>query len=290
MAAGHSQTGAGVLYVVGTPIGNLEDISLRALRVLKEVDVIACEDTRQTRKLLDHYGIATRTVSYHEHNEARQAGEIVERLKSGTNAALVSDAGMPGVSDPGYRVINLALASGIAVVPVPGPAAFVAALAGSGLPTDSFQFRGFLPAKAGQRREALAQLRGSGETQIFYEAPHRLLETLQDVVEILGAERRLVIARELTKLHEEFVRGTASEVLRTFQQREGGVRGEITVLLGKAEEVKTASLDQPNIRKRLREIESEQKLDEKSALKVLAKELGVSKSEAYRRLQRSPMR
>jgi 16S rRNA (cytidine1402-2'-O)-methyltransferase len=290
MRADLSRSAAGVLYVVGTPIGNLEDISLRALRVLKEVDVIACEDTRQTRKLLDHYGIATRTVSYHEHNEARRAGEIVERLKSGTNAALVSDAGMPGVSDPGYRIITLAVEGGIAVIPVPGPAAFVAALAGSGLPTDSFQFRGFLPAKAGQRREALAQLRSSGETAIFYEAPHRLLETLQDVVEIVGAARRLVIARELTKLHEEFVRGTASEVLRTFQEREGGVRGEITVLIGKAEEMETSSPVQPDIRKRLREIETEQKLDEKSALKVLAKELGVSKSEAYRRLQRSPKR
>jgi 16S rRNA (cytidine1402-2'-O)-methyltransferase len=287
MSSEGSGNPGGVLYVVGTPIGNLEDITLRALRILKEADVIACEDTRQTRKLLDHHGISTRTISYHEHNEASRAAELVERLNSGSSIALVSDAGMPGVSDPGYRVIKLALEQGISVVPIPGPAAFVAALAGSGLPTDAFQFRGFLPAKAGQREAALSELRGSGETQIFYEAPHRLLETLKDIVEVLGPERGVVVARELTKIHEEFVRGPAGEVLRAFQQREGGVRGEITLLIAKAEAGQPASLPS-DIRRRMQDIQKEQGIDEKAALKVLAKELGISKSEAYRRLQRTP--
>ncbi|MCI0352598.1 MAG: 16S rRNA (cytidine(1402)-2'-O)-methyltransferase [Acidobacteriales bacterium] len=280
---------AGVLYVVGTPIGNLEDITLRALRTLKEVDLIACEDTRQTRKLLDHHGISTRTISYYEHNEAARAAELVERLEQGASIALVSDAGMPGVSDPGYRVIKLAAERGIVVVPIPGPAAFVSALAASGLPTDEFRFHGFLPAKSGERRDLLSGLRNAQETQIFYEAPHRLLETLQDVVEIMGPERRLVVARELTKIHEEFIRGQAAEVLRVLQSREGKVRGEITLLIGRAEAAQ-APVQQPDVRKRLRDIQTEQGIDEKAALKAIAKELGISKSEAYRRLQRAPKR
>lgn len=290
MGADPSRPGSGVLYIVGTPIGNLEDITLRALRILKEVDVIACEDTRQTRKLLDHYRIATPTISYHEHNERSRAGELVARLEQGQGAALVTDAGMPGISDPGYRVIKLALERGLPVVPVPGPAAFLAALAGSGLATDSFQFRGFLPAKTGQRKEALSQIRDSSETQVYYEAPHRLLEALRDMVEILGSERPLVVARELTKIHEEFVRGGAGEVLRTFKERQGEVRGEITLLVGKAGRTQIERAEQPDLAKRIGAIQKEQNLDEKAALKVLAKELAVSKSEAYRRLQQAKKR
>src|SRR5437762_7187704 len=192
------------LYLVGTPIGNLDDITLRALRVLKEADLIACEDTRQTQKLLSHYGIEKPTVSYHEHNEAERAAELVARLEQGERIALVSDAGMPGISDPGYRVVALAVERGITVAPIPGAVAFASALAASGLATDAFRFNGFLPAKSGQRKETLESVRTSTVTEIFYEAPHRLLDSLRDVVAALGDERPVVVARELTKIHEEF--------------------------------------------------------------------------------------
>ena len=196
------------LYLVATPIGNLEDITLRALRILKEADVIACEDTRQTQKLLNHYGITTRTVSYHEHNEMTRAAELVKDLQEGTSVALVTDAGMPGISDPGYRLISLAIRHHVPVVPIPGVSAFLAALVASGLPTDSFRFSGFLPAKRGERRAALEAVKASPRTQVFYEAPHRIVEALADVVEVLGANRHVVIAREVTKLHEEFLART----------------------------------------------------------------------------------
>ncbi len=279
------KTLAAGLYLVATPIGNLEDITLRALRVLKEADVIACEDTRQTQKLLDHYAIRKRTVSYHEHNELTRAAELVVELEQGARVALVSDAGMPGISDPGYRLITLAIRHGVPVVPVPGASAFVAALAASGLPTDAFHFSGFLPARSGERREALERIRQSGRTEIFYEAPHRIRETLADVVETLGAARPVVIAREVTKLHEEFLRGPAAEVL---QQLSGGeVKGGITLLIGKAEKgAETGGRRPADLRARLKEIMAAGKLDEKAALKRLAREMGVSKSEAYRELQR----
>jgi 16S rRNA (cytidine1402-2'-O)-methyltransferase len=276
------------LYCVGTPIGNLEDITLRALRVLKSVDLIACEDTRQTQKLLNHYGIATRTVSYHEHNEAERAAELGEQLAQGARIALVSDAGMPAISDPGYRIVVEAVRRGVTVVPIPGPAAFVAALAASGLPTDEFTFRGFLPPKAGARRTMLEKLLAAENTAIFYEAPHRIVESLEDVAEILGAERPVCVARELTKIHEEFVRGGAAEVLAKFQSR-GDVKGEIVLLIGKSEapasKIKVAS-NTAALRARLEQIMTEQKIDEKAALKLLAKERGVGKSELYRELQR----
>jgi len=274
---------AGTLFIVATPIGNLEDITLRALRVLKEADLIACEDTRQTQKLLSHYAIEKPMVSYHEHNEAERADELVAKLESGETIALVSDAGMPGISDPGYRIVALAVERGIAVVPIPGAVAFAAALAASGLATDTFRFNGFLPAKSGQRREALEAVRTSQLTEIFYEAPHRLLESLRDAVAILGEERPLVVARELTKVHEEFVRGSAADVLRGFDQRPGEVKGEIVLLIGKGAGpvVKKVSAHE-----RLEAIMREQKLDEKAALKVLAREMGVSKSEVYREVQR----
>src|SRR6202046_3652410 len=177
------------LYLVATPIGNLEDITLRALRILKEVDVVACEDTRQTQKLLNHYGIATRTISYHEHNELTRSAELVKEMQEGASVALVTDAGMPGISDPGYRLISLAIRHHVPVVPIPGASAFLAALVASGLPTDSFRFSGFLPAKRGERRAALEAIKASPRTQVFYEAPHRVVEALEDVVEVLGAGR-----------------------------------------------------------------------------------------------------
>ncbi len=283
------------LYLVATPIGNLEDITLRALRVLKEADLIACEDTRQTQKLLNHYRISTRTISYHEHNEMTRAAELVLELERGARVALVTDAGMPGISDPGFRLISLAIRHHMPVVPVPGPAAFLAALVASGLPTDSFRFSGFLPAKRGRRRQMLESIKDSPRTQVFYEAPHRLLEALSDVVEVLGKDRHIVIAREVTKVHEEFLRGRADEVLETLNAR-GKVKGEITLLIGKAEEsetrvgtgayVGTGVLARPTICQRLEQIMAEEKLDEKAALKKVAKEMGVSKSEAYRELQR----
>ena len=276
------------LYLVGTPIGNLEDITLRAVRVLKEVDVIACEDTRQTQKLLNHYAITTRTTSYHEHNEMTKSAELVKEMQEGASVALVTDAGMPGISDPGYRLIALAIRHHVPVVPVPGASAFLAALVASGLPTDSFRFSGFLPAKRGERRAALEAVKSSPRTQVFYEAPHRIVETLTDVVEVLGEARHVVVAREVTKLHEEFLRGRAGEVLDNLKARET-VKGEITLLIGKAEEgdLGTASLDRPTVRQRVGQIMAEEKIDEKAALKKAAKERGISKSEAYRELQRS---
>jgi 16S rRNA (cytidine1402-2'-O)-methyltransferase len=275
------------LYAVGTPIGNLEDITLRALRVLKEVDLIACEDTRQTQKLLTHYAISTPTISYHEHNEITRSAELVKQMQAGASVALVTDAGMPAISDPGYRLITLAIRHHLPVVPIPGPSAFLAALVASGLPTDSFLFQGFLPAKKNERRAVLEQLKDSPVTQVFYEAPHRITETLQDVVGILGAERHVVVAREVTKLHEELVRAPAGEVLETLRLR-GAVKGEITLLIDKAG-VRESRIEQTarvNIRQRIEQLMAEQKIDEKSALKKAARERGISKSEAYREFQR----
>ena len=275
------------LYLVATPIGNLEDITLRALRVLKEVDLIACEDTRQTLKLLSHYGIKTRTVSYHEHNEMTKAAELVVDLESGAKIALVTDAGMPGISDPGFHLIALAIRHHVPVVPIPGASAFLAALVASGLPTDSFRFSGFLPAKSGQRRKLLESVKDSPRTQVFYEAPHRLLETLADVVEVLGNDRHVVVAREVTKLHEEFLRGRAREVLDQLKSR-GEVKGEITLLIAKAEEGAAASAAETvSLAQRVREIMVAEKADEKAALKKVAKERGIGKSEAYREWQQS---
>ncbi|HEV7676833.1 MAG TPA: 16S rRNA (cytidine(1402)-2'-O)-methyltransferase [Candidatus Angelobacter sp.] len=272
---------SGTLYIVATPIGNLEDISYRAVRILKEADLIACEDTRHTAKLLRHYGIDKPTISYHEHNEAARAEELVAKLEQGLNVAQVSDAGMPGISDPGYRLIKLAIERGVQVVPIPGASALVAALAASGLPTDNFQFLGFLPAKSGQRRTTLETLRHAEHTTVVYEAPHRIAETMKDIVELLGAERPVVLARELTKVHEEFIRGPASQVFQRVQEHE--LKGEITLLIGKGAGQEVAA---KNIAQHLNEIMREQKLDEKAGLKVLAKERGLSKSEAYRELQR----
>ena len=284
----HNLSPGPALYLVATPIGNLEDITLRALRVLKEADLIACEDTRQTQKLLNHYGVATRTISYHEHNEMTRAPELVLELERGARVALVTDAGMPGISDPGFRLISLAIRHHMPVVPIPGPTAFLAALVASGLPTDSFRFSGFLSAKRGQRRQMLESIKDSPRTQVFYEAPHRVKQAVEDIVEVLGEGRHIVIAREVTKVHEEFLRGRAAEVLETLTAR-GEIKGEVTLLIGKAEEAEknTATSSRGTARQRLEQIMAEKKLDEKTALKKVAKEMGVSKSEVYRELQRS---
>jgi 16S rRNA (cytidine1402-2'-O)-methyltransferase len=219
---------AGVLYIVATPIGNLEDITLRALRVLKEVDLIAAEDTRHTQALLHHYGIKTPLTSYHEHNERSKAQDLVERLARGKNIALVSDAGTPVISDPGYRLVVEALQNSIQVIPIPGPSALAAALSVAGLPTDRVAFEGFLPAKKQERKIRLAALQRETRTLVFYEAPHRLKESLDDILCIFG-DREIVIARELTKLHEEFLRGAVSEVIERLAER--AVKGEVTILV-----------------------------------------------------------
>jgi 16S rRNA (cytidine1402-2'-O)-methyltransferase len=291
MRAGETSDGSALparsaLYVVATPIGNLEDITFRALRILKEADLVACEDTRQTQKLLNHYGITTRTVSYHEHNEMTRAAELVRDLEQGARVALVTDAGMPGISDPGFRLITLAIRHHVPVVPIPGASAFLAALVASGLPTDSFRFSGFLPPKRGQRRQVLDGIRTSPHTQVFYEAPYRVKEAVQDIVEILGGERYIVIAREVTKVHEEYLRGRAGEVLEHLKAR-GEVKGEITVLIGKAGTKEQNAPDRASVQQRLKQLMDEQQLDRKLALKQVAKEMGISKSEAYRELQRS---
>lgn len=278
----------GTLFLVGTPIGNLEDISYRAVRTLKEADLIACEDTRQTQKLLNHYGIETHTTSYHEHNELTRSAELVMQMEQGRSIALVSDAGMPGISDPGFRLVTLAIRHHISVVPIPGPSAFLSALVASGLPTDAFRYLGFLPSKEGQRAKLLEGLRHSTRTLIFYEAPHRLAESLEEVVQILGPVRPVVVARELTKLHEEFMRGTAEEVLNQVRAR-GEVKGEITLLIGRAPEEQRGQsvFNASTVRNRVRELMKMENLDERDALKRVAKEMGVSKSEAYRELQKT---
>lgn len=224
---------AGALYLVATPIGNLEDITLRALRILREADLIACEDTRRTGRLLKHFEIDKPLLSCHDRNEAERGRQLAQRAAQGEAIALVSDAGTPVLADPGYRVVQAALAEGVRVVPVPGPNAAIAALAASGLPPHAFVFRGFLPARKGQRRKALAEAGRAAETVAFYEAPHRIVRTLADIADLLGA-RRLVLARELTKLHEEFLRGTADSILEQLRGRPS-IKGEFVLLLGPAE-------------------------------------------------------
>jgi 16S rRNA (cytidine1402-2'-O)-methyltransferase len=270
---------SGILYLVATPIGNLEDITYRAVRVLKEADLIACEDTRHTRKLLDHYGIQKAAVSYHEHNEAARSGELVDRILAGLNVALVSDAGTPLVSDPGYRVVARAIAMGIQVVPVPGPSAILAALTASGLPTDSFFFGGFLPAKSAQRRKVLERGRSSETSLVFYEAPHRIVETLRDIDELLG-KCPIVVGRELTKMHEEFLRGTAAEVLAQMEGRQA-LKGEMTIIIGKAPEVVEDDTPIPEaVEQCVRD-----GMSRMDAMKAVARRRGLSKREVYSALQ-----
>ncbi len=272
---------AGVLYVVATPIGNLEDITLRALRVLREVDRIACEDTRHTRKLLVHHGIDKPLASYHEHNEAAAAESLISRLLEGESIALLSDAGTPLVSDPGYRLVAAARERGIAVTPVPGPSAILAALAASGLPTDAFRFAGFLPSGSGARRQALEALARDPATVVLFEAPHRILETLADIERVLGA-RRLVLARELTKIHEEFLAGDAA-TLRARLAGRPSVKGEFTLLVARAE---TASEEDPRPLAEAVEAAMREGLSRMEAMKVVARRRGLGKREVYQALNR----
>ena len=275
---------AGTLFIVATPIGNLEDITQRALRVLREVDLVACEDTRHTQKLLNHFGITTRTISYHEHNERERAAKLCELLAQGKHVALVSDAGTPLISDPGFRIVNAAIERGIRVVPIPGAAAFVAALAASGLPTDQFLFAGFLPARTAARRARLGELRTISATLVFYEAPHRIATALKDAAAVLG-NRQAVIARELTKLHEEIVRGTLRELAEQFTSR--SIKGEIVLIIS-AEPAASPGEDDANsparLIERVHELE-QQGTDDREALKIAARELGIKRAEAYRIMQ-----
>jgi len=289
------------LYLVATPIGNLDDITLRALDVLKRADRIACEDTRQTQKLLNHFEIATPTVSCHQHNERQRATELMEALKVGGRIAMVSDAGMPGISDPGSWLAAEAIAAGVPVIPIPGANAALSALVASGLPTGEFLFLGFLPERAGARRSRLEDLAAeaakseTARTLVFYEAPHRILETLADLESVWGPSLRIVVARELTKIHEEFLRGTVTDARRELAARDR-IRGEITLLVEAPPHARQEAGAEPasaaplRIADRVARLQAESGADEKEALKRLAKELGQSKSELYRELQRERAR
>lgn len=270
----------GTLYLVATPIGNLADITHRAILVLTNVELIACEDTRHTRKLLQHYGISTKTISYHDHNEQERARQLVELLREGKDVAVVSDAGTPSISDPGFRLVRAAIENGLAVVPVPGPSALISALIAAGLPTDEFFFGGFLPARTNARRSRLREVSSVPGTLIFYEAPHRLAETLKDAYEILG-EREAVVARELTKLHEEIKRGRLSELAEHYSTEDA--RGEIVLLIDRTVLVSAVANEAGSVASLVDQFERDG-LDHRAALKKAARELGLSRAEAYRRL------
>ena len=270
----------GKLFIIATPIGNLEDITERAVRMLREADLIACEDTRHTRKLLNHFGISTSTISYHEHNEQSRAEELCALLEAGKSIALVSDAGTPLISDPGFRVVNAAIDRGISVVPIPGPVAFAAALSASGLPTDQFYFAGFLPPRGSARRAKLIELRAIPATLVFYEAPHRIKAALKDALAIFG-DRQAVLARELTKLHEEFTRGTLTELFQRFANSEP--RGEMVLIISGPDGSISDSETSPEtqLRDRIDQL-ARDGVDSKAALKQAAKELGLKRDDAYR--------
>ncbi len=267
----------GTLYVVATPIGNLEDITARALRTLEDVSLVACEDTRHSRKLMNHFGLSTPLTAYHEHNEEVKSLELLNRLRQGKDLALISDAGTPAIADPGFRLVRLCREENIPVVPIPGASAVTAALSVSGLPSDRFAFEGFLPAKATARQRQLAALSRETRTLVFYESPHRLTKTLADMTEAFGADRSLVVGRELTKLHEEWVRGTAEEVLGVF--REDKVRGEVVILAAPAEEMASdESVEEALLRWR-----KATDLPWKQIVKQVAREKGVPGDEVYRK-------
>jgi 16S rRNA (cytidine1402-2'-O)-methyltransferase len=272
----------GTLYLVATPIGNLQDITLRAIETLRAVNVIACEDTRHTRNLLTHLRISNKLVSYHEHNEFERAEELADRLLAGESVAIVSDAGTPGISDPGFRIVQRAAEIGVTVIPIPGPAAFVAAVTASGLATDSIFFGGFLPSKKGERRKRLEEIKDIPSTLTFYEAPHRLAKSLADCADVLG-DRQAGVARELTKMHEEIVRGRLSALAESFAGQ--AVKGEIVIVIDRkgTEPVKEKDA-KTGLPQRIAELEATG-LDPKSALKKAAKEFGLSKSEAYRQIK-----
>ena len=294
----HDRPLAPGLYLVATPIGNLEDITLRALRVLRSVDRIACEDTRQTAKLLGHFGIRTPTVSYHTHNENSRASELIGALKAGGRIAVVSDAGMPGIADPGATIAAEAIAAGITVSPIPGANAALSALIASGLNAERFAFHGFLPSKEGQRRTTLEALRNSltpstePTTHIFYETPHRIVGALADIVDLFGPHQRIALARELTKLHEEFLRGTAAEILANLRARPS-IRGEMVLLIDgipTALSPTSAATHPATLADEVAALMRTENLSEKDALKRVAKSRNIGKSEAYREWQRSQPR
>ncbi|HEX4380739.1 MAG TPA: 16S rRNA (cytidine(1402)-2'-O)-methyltransferase [Candidatus Acidoferrum sp.] len=266
----------GLLYVVSTPIGNLEDITYRAVRILKEADWIACEDTRTTKRLLDHYSIQTRSISYHEHNEVNRTEDLIARLQQGDKGALVSDAGTPLLSDPGYRIVRAAVQAGIRVEALPGASALLAALVLAGLPTDQFHFGGFLPPKQGQRTRLLESLQNEPATLIFYEAPHRIVEALEDIDTVLGA-REVVVARELTKLHEEVLRGTPAEIRASLQSRDA-IRGEFVVLIAKASEPSHDDRPAEEAVEAL-VLAGVSRMD---AMKTIARQRGLSKRDVYK--------
>jgi len=293
----HDKPLAPGLYLVATPIGNLEDITLRALRVLRSVDRIACEDTRQTAKLLGHFGIRTPTVSYHTHNENSRASELIEALKSGGRIAVVSDAGMPGIADPGATIAAEAIAAGITVYPIPGANAALSALIASGLNAERFAFHGFLPSKEGQRRTTLEALRTvianatEPATHILYETPHRIVDALADIADLFGPTQHIVLARELTKLHEEFLRGTAAELLANLRARPS-IRGEMVLLIDGTPTTSesTATNAHASLADEVASLMRTESLSEKDALKRVAKSRNIGKSEAYREWQRSQPR
>jgi 16S rRNA (cytidine1402-2'-O)-methyltransferase len=271
----------GTLFLVATPIGNLNDITLRALETLRSVDLIACEDTRHTGKLLKHFEISKKLVSCHEHNEIVRAEEFAQLLMDGNSIAFVSDAGTPGISDPGFRLVQKAIETGAPVVSIPGPVAFVCAAIVSGLPTDALFFYGLLPSKVTERRKRLNELVDTRATLIFYEAPHRLGKSLRDCLEILG-DRRAVVARELTKLHEEVARGTLGELAAKYST--ANIKGEIVLIIDRNREPLRSADGLKSIATRVNELINAGD-DRKVALKKAAKEFGLSKAEAYRRLE-----
>lgn len=274
---------SGTLYIVATPIGNLGDITFRAVETLRSVDLIACEDTRHTRKLLAHLNIKKPTVSYHEHNEAERAAELLAELEGGRSIALVTDAGTPAISDPGFRIVDLAIEAKIKVVPIPGPSGVITALSAAGLPTDAFFFGGFLPSRSGERKRRLMEVAEIPGTLVFYEAPHRLSSTLSDCLSVFG-DRNAAVARELTKLHEEIIRGPISALMSHF--RSTPPKGEIVLIIERSSGEQTSKTERTTVAERVAQLESEGQ-DHRSALKQAAREFGLSRSEAYRELQQA---
>jgi 16S rRNA (cytidine1402-2'-O)-methyltransferase len=272
---------SGKLYLVATPIGNLQDMTFRAIDILKQVDIIACEDTRHSQKLLNHFGIKKKLISYHQHNEDSRADELIRSLMDGSSVAVISDAGTPAINDPGFRIVRKAIEAEVEVVSIPGPSALIAALSVSGLPTDSFVFAGFLPAKKGERQRRLRDVADIPATLIFYETPHRLASSLKDCLSELG-DREAVVARELTKIHEEYWRGPLSELVERSDK--GEIKGEIVLLIDRASTKAMPAESEIRLPERVKELELSG-VDRKTAMKQAAKELGLSRSEAYRELQ-----
>jgi len=268
----------GALYIVATPIGNLEDITLRAIRVLKEVEIIAAEDTRRTRKLLGAYQISTPMTSFYDRIEDRKSSVLISKMNDGMDVAIVSDAGTPGISDPGYVLVSKAIAEGIEIIPVPGASAVVTALCVSGLPTDSFAFYGFLPSRSGKRKQFLSTLMDEAKTLVFYESPKRLIESIRDIGEVLG-NRNVVVLREMTKVFEEIMRGTLGEVINQLQGRV--VKGEVTLVIGRREKI-SSSFSDDEILAKFEDLWKSSGSSRRDIIEKLAKELGIPKKRVYR--------